>query len=176
MAFTAFHCAVVWPLFIVWPRRFDFIGLTVGAVIMDFYIPFTYLILDIEIPMRIITHSLIGAWTFDLLLGLIVALYIVPPLIRYLKTRTSDPRVYKFAGMDVLGQDRDLWVVIYSILIGTTSHVLVDIPYHGGSPVLYPLDSIPFPLDEILLWKIFSQGVIFLAFLYLAYKYWWARP
>jgi membrane-bound metal-dependent hydrolase YbcI (DUF457 family) len=126
--------------------------------------------------MRIISHSLIGAWTFDLVLALIVALYIVPPLIRYLRTRTSDSRVYKFAGIDVLSQDRRLRVVLYSILIGTTSHVLVDIPYHGGSPVLYPLASIPFPLDGILLWKIFAQGVIFLAFFYLAYKYWWTRP
>ncbi len=175
MAFTAFHCALVWPLFILRPKRFDFIGLSVGAVIPDLFIPFVYILPGYEGPVRIITHSLIGAFTFDFVLALLAALYVVPRVIRYFKRTSSDPRGYKFAGIDVLEQRGSLLVIAYSILIGTTSHVLLDILYHGGSPVFYPLPSVMFPLAEVLPWEIFTHGTILLAFVYLAYVYWWRR-
>ncbi len=173
MAFTAFHCALVWPLFILRPKRFDFIGLSVGAVIPDLFIPFFYVLPVYEEPARILTHSLIGAFTFDFILALIAALYVVPRVIRYYKRTSPDPRGYKFAGIDVLEQRGSLSVIAYSILIGTTSHVLLDILYHGGSPVFYPLPSVMFPLDEVLPWEIFAHGTILLAFVHLAYVYWW---
>ncbi|MCK4950056.1 MAG: DUF4184 family protein [Thermoplasmata archaeon] len=173
MAFTAFHCALVWPLFILRPKRFDFIGLSVGAVIPDLFIPFVYILPAYEEPVRIITHSLIGAFTFDFVLALVATLYVVPKVIRYFKNTSSDPRGYKFAGIDILEQRGSLPVIVYSILIGTTSHVLLDILYHGGSPVFYPLPSVMFPPDEVLSLEIFAHGTILLAFVYLAYVYWW---
>ena len=173
MAFTAFHCALVWPLFILRPKRFDFIGLSVGAVIPDLLMPVAFLFPAFESEIRYLTHSLIGAFTFDFILALIAALYIVPRVIRHFKSTSSDPRGYKFAGIDILKQRGSLSVTVYSILIGTTSHVLIDILYHGGSPVFYPLPSVMFPLEDVLLWELFSHGIILLAFTYLAYKYWW---
>jgi hypothetical protein len=127
MAFTAFHCVLVWPLFILRPKRFDFIALSAGAVIPDILIPATYLLPEIENGTRYLTHSLIGAFTFDLALGLIAALYVIPSVIRYFKRTSPDPRGYEFAGIDVLEGRGGLPVTVYSILIGTTSHVLFDI-------------------------------------------------
>jgi hypothetical protein len=32
-----------------------------------------------------------------------------------------------------------------------------------------------FPLDDVLIWELFSHGIVLLAFVYLAYRYWWRR-
>lgn len=173
MAFTAFHCALVWPLFILRPKRFDFIGLSVGAVIPDLFMPFVIFLPAYEKVARIITHSLIGAITFDLILALLASLFIVPKIIRFFKERSSDTRVYKFAGIDVLGQRERPSVMIYSILIGTVSHVLLDILYHENNPVFYPCGDVIFPLVDSILLDIIAHGIVFLAFFYLAYNYWW---
>src|SRR5437667_11235391 len=41
--FTAFHPVPVWLLCMWYPRRFDFIALTVGAVVPDLFEPFVLL-------------------------------------------------------------------------------------------------------------------------------------
>jgi hypothetical protein len=173
MAFTAFHCALVWPLFILWPRRFDFIGLSAGAVIPDILMPVAYILPGFENEIRYLTHSLIAAFTFDFVLALIAALYIVPLIIQYFKRSSPDPRGYTFASVDVLSPRKPLSITVYSILIGANSHVLLDVLYHGGSPVFYPLPSVLFPLEDVLIWELLSHGIILLAFVYLAFKYWW---
>jgi len=122
---------------------------------------------------RAITHSLIGAVTLIFLLALVLSLFVVPRIIRFLKNRYSDVRFYKFAGIDVLKQRGKLNVITYSVLLGTTSHVILDVFYHRINPLFYPFGNVALPFVDSFTWKIITQGIIFLVFMYIAYKYWW---
>ncbi|MFQ6107103.1 MAG: DUF4184 family protein [Thermoplasmata archaeon] len=173
MALIAFHCALVWPLFIPRPKRFNFIGLSAGAVIPDLLLPFMTFLPSYAAAERVVSHSHIGAFTFDLMLALLAPQLIVPRIISYFRRHSSDPRAFRSAGIDVLEQRGRLPVVTYSILMGTTSHVILDILYHASTPVLYPLPNVIFSLEGVLPYEVAAHGAISLAFTFPAYKYWW---
>jgi hypothetical protein len=176
MAFTLFHCAVVWPLFITKPNRFDFLGLSVGAVMPDFLEPIVAFVPTYYSAVRSITHSLIGAATLIFILALLVAVTIAPKLLEYLKHKYRDRRFHVFNGIDILKNRPNLGVISYSTLMGATSHVTIDIFFHKANLLLYPFGVVSLPLTDLFLWRIIAHGIITLAFLYLAYMYWWKSP
>jgi len=173
MAGTPFHCAIVWPLFIAKPNRFDFIGLSVGAIIPDFLEPVMAFIPAYYSHARVATHSLLGAVTIIFLLGFVVSVSIVPAILRFFKNRYSNPRFYTFAGSDILAQRGNKIVVAYSVLLGTISHVIIDVFYHSVNPLLYPFGNVAIPLADSIVIRLITHVVITLVFVYLAYKYWW---
>ncbi len=142
MPFTPLHCVMVWPLYIRCPKRFDFIALTVGAMIPDVLEPDVILLIPQRYwSVRGLTHSLLGAVTLDLLLGLLVGYYIFPYLVQFFMKRSDDVRWYTFAGHNILKRKKHT-IIVYSTLIGTVSHVLLDVPFHTTSPLFWPLGSV----------------------------------
>ncbi len=171
MPFTAIHAPVVWALFIFRPKKLDFIALTMGAIIPDLFEPFAMTIFREHYwPIREITHSLIGAVTVDLALALAGTLFVVLPLFRWLKKKNEG--LAFFAGMDMT-ERKGGKVMVLSALIGTVSHVTLDIFYHARNPLLYPMQPIRlFPdLETLNIARLIIDVTLILAFLYIFYKY-----
>jgi hypothetical protein len=176
--FTAFHPIVVWPLWMKWPHRFDFVALTVGAVIPDLFEPYFNIVYSDPIHSleRDWTHSLLGALTLDFVLGLVATVLVVRPLLRWADRRWPSGLWSRFANRDFLVPTS--WrITLASVWVGTLSHVLVDTPVHATFRLLYPL-----PQDITLYyWRLqpFADVATTLVFGplfgYILYKHWW-RP
>ena len=181
MPFTAIHAPVVWALFISKSRRFelDFIALTMGAIIPDLFEPFAMTVFSEHYwSIRQVTHSLIGAVTVDLALALAGTLFVVLPVFRWLKKKNE--RLAFFAGVDITDMSRYKGrcgkVMVCSALIGTISHVTLDIFYHARNPLLYPMEPIAlFPdLETLNIARLIIDVTLILSFLYILNKYYLA--
>jgi membrane-bound metal-dependent hydrolase YbcI (DUF457 family) len=178
MPFTAFHPVVVWPLWMKWPHRFDFVALTVGAVIPDLFEPyFNYASSDLVYSLqRNWTHSLLGALTLDFLIGLTATVLVVRPLLRWAHGRWPSGLWSRFAKRDFLAPTS--WRITFaSVWVGALSHVLIDVPVHGTLRLFHPF------VENVVLfhWRLqpfldVATTLIFgLLFGYMLYEYWW-RP
>lgn len=178
MPFTAFHPVVVWPLWMKFPQRFDFVALTVGAVIPDLFEPYFNLFYSEPVYtfQRDLTHSLLGASTLDLAVGLAATVLVVRPLLTRMNRRWPSGLWSRFAGHDFL-EPRSWSIVVLSVWIGTLSHALIDVPFHGAFRLLSPFVSGAWVFD----WRLQSVADIASTVLfgplfgYVLYTYWW-RP
>ncbi|HKZ47836.1 MAG TPA: DUF4184 family protein [Thermoplasmata archaeon] len=177
MPFTAFHPVVVWPLWKRAPQRLDFVALTVGATIPDLLeVLFVYLLPDYYWTHREWSHSLLGAVTYDLGVALIATVLVVRPLLFWLDRIHPSPLWSQYGGHE-FREARPFPVMALSATVGALSHVLVDIPFHPESPLLFPL----FPALQVVphsqLWTVGNLSAILFGslFLYLLYVNWW-RP
>jgi len=178
MPFTAFHAAPVWLLFLAKPRRFDWIALSVGATIPDILEPIMiFFFLPYYWDVRIVTHSLIGAFTVMLLVAVLISLYVVPAILRLFKRRFNDKRLYTFAGIDILEERGSISVITYSALIGILSHVIIDVFYHSTNPLFHPSENIAILFyEDLTASRLIITPIISVMFLVLAYKFWWNYP
>jgi membrane-bound metal-dependent hydrolase YbcI (DUF457 family) len=176
--FTAFHAVLVWPLWITAPRRFDFVALTVGAMIPDLFEPYFNLVYSDSTYnlQRNWTHSLVGASSLDLAVGLAATVLVARPLLAWVNRKWPSDLWSRFANHDF--QKRRSWTItLLSVWIGTLSHVLIDVPFHAAFRLFYP-----FVTDTwVFVWRLeptMSLGSTVLfgpLFVYLLYAYWW-RP
>ncbi len=60
MPLTPFHTALVWPLYVQWPRRWDLLALSTGSVMPDLEIVTAYPILRTWESGRGLMHSILG--------------------------------------------------------------------------------------------------------------------
>jgi membrane-bound metal-dependent hydrolase YbcI (DUF457 family) len=168
----------VWLLWMKFPRRFDFVALTVGAVIPDVFEPFIILgLIDPSWPSpdRDWTHSLLGAVTLDAALALAATVLVARPLLAWADQRSPSYLWSHFAGHDF--RRRTTWVTLLSVWIGTLSHALIDLPFHAAVRLFFPIGPelwlFPYQLQPV---ADLAANVLFAPlFLYLLYAYWW-RP
>ncbi|TLZ45053.1 MAG: DUF4184 family protein [Methanobacteriota archaeon] len=161
-----------------WPRRFDFVALTVGACIPDLFEPYFNLVYNDAIYnfQRDLTHSLFGALTLDFVVALVGTVLLVRPLLRWMNRRWPSGLWSRFANQDFLAR-RSWPVTLASVWLGTLSHVLIDVPFHATFRLFAPFapDSLIFywrlqPLADVASTVLFGP-----LFGYLLYTYWW-RP
>lgn len=175
MPFTAFHPVPVWLLWMKFPRRFDFVALTVGAVIPDLLEPLFFLDLPHEVwsLQRDWTHSLLGAVTVDAVLALAATVLVARPLLAWADRRDPSGRWSRFGGLDI-GTARPWPITLASVWVGSLSHVLVDLPFHATIRLLFPAPhEVLFPL-ELNLWATVVANLLFgIPFAYLLYRCWW---
>jgi membrane-bound metal-dependent hydrolase YbcI (DUF457 family) len=161
-----------------WPRRFDFVALTVGAVTPDVFEPYFNLAYNDAIYnlQRDLTHSLFGALTLDFVVALLGTVLIVRPLLRWMNRRWPSGLWSGFANQDFLAR-RPCPITLVSVWLGTLSHVLIDVPFHAAFRLFAPFapDSWVFdwrmqPLADVASTVLFGP-----LFGYLLYMYWW-RP
>ncbi|UCF08089.1 MAG: DUF4184 family protein [Thermoplasmata archaeon] len=174
MPFTAFHAAPVWLLFLAKPKRFDWIALSCGATLPDILEPLMiFVFTGYYWDVRVVTHSLLGAVTVLLLAAVLISISILPHIIRFFKERFSDRRFHTFAGIDIL-EKRSFGVIIYSALIGTVSHITLDLFYHERNPIFYPFgDAAILFFNDIIISKTITSIITGGIFCYLAYRFWW---
>lgn len=149
-----------------------------GATIPDIFLPFTLtLFRDYYWDVRLVTHSLLGAVTLNLFLGAIGAIIVLPAIIKFLRKRSDDPRTYTFAGVDIIKDRPGKAVILYSVLIGIISHLILDLFYHLDNPILYPLsDNNLILFNDLKLTSTIFRIITVFGFLMLAYFHWLRQP
>ena len=149
-----------------------------GATIPDIFLPFTLTMYrDYYWDVRLITHSLLGAVTINLFLGAVGALFILPALINFIRKRTDDPRVYTFAGVDIINDRPGKLLILFSVFIGILSHLFIDLFYHRGTPLLYNCGSYEILINnDVQFTGFFMSLVLVFGFLMLTYFHWLRLP
>lgn len=177
MPFTAFHPVPVWLLWMKFPRRFDFVALTVGAIIPDLFEPlFLFGLADSNWTLqRDWTHSLLGAFTLDAVLALAGTVLVARPILSWADRRWPSGLWSRFAGHEF--RTPKSWpVTLLSVWIGSLSHVVVDLPFHATLRLFFPAPhELLFALESNLLASVVADLVFGVPFVYLLYVYWW-RP
>jgi len=151
---TPFHTVLVWPLYIRWPRSWDLLALSFGAVMPDLEIVTVYPILQTTESGRGMMHSILGVLTVNLVLAVLAARYLGPWLATRLDRRFPDRGWRRFAGHDIV-TDRKAWAVtISSAILGGLSHLAIDVFHHYDTPLLWPwratpIMAVPWGLDPM---------------------------
>jgi membrane-bound metal-dependent hydrolase YbcI (DUF457 family) len=101
-------------------------GLIVGSMAPDLEIPFMVLVFGINGPNRLVLHSLIGSATS----GTMPAVIITVKFYSFLMS--------KFFGIEKGKVESKCKLLVISVLIGTTSHVLLDFTNHLYNPIFWP--------------------------------------
>ena len=100
-----------------------------------------YLVVWDKWKARSVMHSLLGAATVDLLVTFLLVLYFVPRFLRYLDGKVNDKRYFVFAGTDLRAHKTGMGAIVGSTLIGTYSHVLIDVLHHPYNPLTFPFSQ-----------------------------------
>jgi len=169
----------VWP-FIKWrPAAFNFFALSIGAIIPDLECPFLFPFVADRWHARLVMHSLLGAFTIDLFLTAALTLWLVPPLLKWFEPRIENKRFFNFAGVDLRQHRSSMGAVAGSALLGSVSHVLVDVLHHPFNPLTFPFPQY-YDFNLVLFNDLTISGVIMqggtLALLALMLYFWWLRP
>ena len=138
MPLTPFHIAYVLPLRMKF-KQLDFQALSLGSMVPDFEIP---VLAAIGFnPTRLITQSLVGAFTVDIFLAACVAW-----LLQHFKLSRCG-----FYGFDTFKFTSRFAL---SAMLGALAHVAVDALHHEANPVIWPLQPhyIPSLLFEMVGW------------------------
>ncbi|WP_455391928.1 DUF4184 family protein [[Eubacterium] cellulosolvens] len=136
--FFILHWPTVWPLFVLKPKRFNFFALSLGSIIPDLEIPFLFLLTGDTWSARGFMHSILGALTLDLLIVVLATVFIVPRVLNYMARRMKNEKTFIFSKVDLRDHKTNTTIVVYSGLIGTLSHVLIDVINHPYNPLTYP--------------------------------------
>jgi len=107
-------------------------ALVVGSVIPDLEFFVAIATVGRLASPRGLMHSLVGAFTLDMLLALLITLFLYPLLVS---------GIFKLDKKGVSEKCRFSSMLLLSALVGTLSHVLIDSTMHEYNPLLYPFMS-----------------------------------
>lgn len=172
--FTAFHPVPVWLLWIRFPGRFDFVALTVGAIVPDLFEPLV--LLGLVGPVwghRDWTHSLLGAVTVDAALAIAGTVIVARPLLTWADRRAPSGLWNRFAGLD-FRTPRSWPIILLSVWVGSLSHVLLDVPFHAAFRLFFPAPTVWLYSAEWDPWAHLAADLVLgPVTAYLLYVYWW---
>ena len=131
MPITPFHHPIAYFIYKI-NKRLSLPGLIVGCMFPDLEIPFITLIIGIQGPNRMILHSLLGSATLGTFLAVIVTTRVYPFLVSSL-FRVDKKKVQNKCKLSL--------VLVFSVLVGNISHVLLDVTNHPYNPIFWPLRS-----------------------------------
>lgn len=126
MPFTPFHLGPALLIAMIFFPYLDIIALGLGSIIVDIE-PAYYLFFTNKGPYHGFLHSFLGATITGI--GLSLALY---------PFRKTYLRLVRLFG---LNQDTDFKKILGSSLIGTYSHIILDMPLYPEMKPLYPLPT-----------------------------------
>jgi len=118
-------------------KRLHFMALSFGAMVPDLEVIPLMMFNSTAERSRGLMHSILGALTFDILAVMFIVFFIVPPVGRWVKHRSRE-KWHIFAGVDVTRAPSNLMWALLSALIGTLSHVFIDMFTHLYNPILWP--------------------------------------
>jgi len=104
-------------------------ALIVGSVIPDVESLVGFVTIGRLVPSRGFTHSLLGAVTLDTFLALLITIFLYPVLVSW---------VFNLKKKGVAEKCRFCGMLVFSALIGSLSHVLIDSTMHQYNPLFYP--------------------------------------
>jgi hypothetical protein len=173
------HWPTVWPFFKWKPAAFNFFALSIGAIIPDLECPFLFPFVADRWHARSVMHSLLGAFTIDLFLSVALTLWLVPFVLKWSEARIANKRLFTFAGVDLRTHKTGMAALAGSALLGSVSHVLVDVLHHPYNPLTFPFSQYyDFNLvlfNDLTISGIVMQGGTLTALAALLY-WWWLKP
>jgi hypothetical protein len=110
-------------------------------VIADIEVPILFIFIGDGWKSRLLMHSLLGAVTINILLVVLVTIYLVPLVLKYLDRKAKNKRVFFFAGTDLRTHKSSTLVIVSSGLIGTISHLFFDALHHPYNPITFPFEK-----------------------------------
>ena len=128
MPLTPLHHPIAYFIYKV-DKRFSLPGLVVGCMFLDIEIPFIALLFGTQIPNRMVLHSLLGSATIGTFLALIITVQVYPPLVS---------RIFHVDKKRAKSKCKLSFAVVFSVLVGNLSHVLLDVTNHPYNPVFWP--------------------------------------
>ena len=113
-------------------------------MIPDLEIPFIVLIFGVDGPNRLVLHSILGSATLGTLLATIITIKLYPLLVSTL---------FGVSREKAEARCQLSFAMIFSVLIGAVSHVLLDFTNHLYNPILWPFleaELTPSPIYLVL--------------------------
>ncbi len=154
MPITPLHYPVAWGLSKV-DKRLNLPGLIVGSFISDIEVPILFLFFSESIDNHFILHSLIGALTIGTLISTLATILLYP-IIASLFFQLDKVKVKEVCKLTP--------VLVFSCLLGNVFHILLDLPMHPYSLVLWPFVD-PYSIVGVLVLVFAVDGDIKLGFL-----------
>ena len=154
MPITPLHYPVAWGLSKV-DKRLNLPGLIVGSFIPDIEVPILFLFFSEGIDNHFILHSLIGALTIGTLISTL-ATVLLYPIIASLFFQLDKVKVKEVCKLTP--------VLVFSCMLGNVFHILLDLPMHPYSLVLWPFVD-PYSIVGVLVLVFAVDGDIKLGFL-----------
>jgi len=135
------HLGFTLPVFARFRARLELLPLAIGSFIPDIELLLMWPVAGSIKAARGVMHSLLGAFTIDLAFTLLFAYLVAPPLVAWYVKKVGDPSQAKFAGGDFSARPSRFGVAVGSALLGTVSHVLIDVFSHDRNPLFWPWDD-----------------------------------
>ena len=134
------HLGFTLPVFARFKSRLEFLPLALGSFIPDIELLLMWPFMGSLEAARGPMHSLLGALTIDLAFTLLYAHFVAAPFIRWLASKYPAEKMHMFAGIDTSQQRQSVGWLVGSALLGTVSHVLIDLFSHDRNPLFWPWD------------------------------------
>ncbi len=128
MPATPLHYPVAWGLSKL-NKRLNLPGLIVGSFIPDIEVPILFLFFNIGIDNHFILHSLVGALTIGTLISTL-ATVLLYPILASLLFQLDKAKVKEVCKLTP--------ALVLSCLLGNVFHILLDLPMHPYSLILWP--------------------------------------
>ena len=154
MPATPLHYPVAWGLSKL-DKRLNLPGLIVGSFIPDIEVPILFLFFNVGIDNHFILHSLVGALTIGTLVSIIATVYLYP-LLASLIFRIDRDKVKEACKLTP--------ILVISCMLGNIFHILLDLPMHPYSLILWPFVD-PNSIVGVLVLVFAVDGDIKLGFL-----------
>jgi membrane-bound metal-dependent hydrolase YbcI (DUF457 family) len=135
------HLGFVLPLYPRLRARLELLPLAIGSFIPDIELLLMWPVAGSIKAARGPMHSLLGAVTIDLAFTLLFAYLVAPPLVAWFAGKMGDPSLSRFGGGDFSARPARFGAAVGSALLGTVSHVLIDLFNHERNPLFWPWDS-----------------------------------
>ncbi|MGD2067022.1 MAG: DUF4184 family protein [Candidatus Bathyarchaeota archaeon] len=139
MPVTPLHHPIAYFIYKLY-NRLSLPGLIVGSMFPDLEIPFIVLLYGTEVPHRMVLHSILGSATIGTFLAVIVTVWVYPALVS---------RFFHVDKKKLESKCKLSFVVVFSVLVGILSHVLLDVTNHPYNPLFWPFiptTSTPSPI------------------------------
>ncbi|MFH0815829.1 MAG: DUF4184 family protein [Methanobacteriota archaeon] len=136
------HLGFTLPVFSRFKMRLEFLPLAIGSFIPDMELLLMWPVMGGMEAARGPMHSLLGALTIDMIFALAYAHFVAAPLISWLSIKYPNDRAHIFAGIDTNQRRMTNPTVVFSALVGTVSHVFIDLFSHPHNPLFWPWDPI----------------------------------
>ena len=136
-------------------KRLNLPGLIVGTFIPDIEVPILFLFFNLGVDNHFILHSLVGAFTLGTLISTFATILLYP-ILASLVFRLDKTKVKEACKLSP--------VLVFSCMLGNVFHILLDLPMHPYSLVLWPFVD-PYIIVGVLVLVFAIDGDLKLGFL-----------
>ena len=148
------HYPVAWGLSKL-DKRLNLPGLILGSFIPDIEVPLLFLFFNGGIDNHFILHSLVGALTIGTLISTLATILLYP-IFASLIFRVDKVKIKEACKLTP--------VLVFSCMLGNVFHILLDLPMHPYSLVLWPFVD-PYSIVGVLVLVFAFDGDLQLGFL-----------